>query len=240
MTTPSLRLRVFGHLENLGVDEVARSRFGLRVETAVQLSPKQMEAKQLLKHGEEIKIKGTVEYWNPETLNEKLIDFGLDPKYFDEIDLIMCNSATGGQSSFAQKFNQITDMPVRGYEGNVTSTGFIEAASSWNMVPDSRNPGVLLGELTEHMGHSNNAGYLASVESYYEGALSTQKGTVDFLEAGRIAGREASNIYLDVLKTNNRYNNYIARRFSSRRPAPVALVVSPDRASGIPPREAWI
>ena len=278
MTPPTLRLRVFGHLEDSGIPKVAASRYRLRVDSVAEhLTSRETEVRKLMADGdfnrtERVTVRTTegkagFEFWSPEMLQEKLTEKGLNPEFFHEVDLVMCNSATGGESSFASKFSMLSNRRVRGFEGNVTSTGYVEAASKWSLVPDSRNPERMISEVTEHMGPIDNAGRFPKVESYYEQGLSTHEATVDrysrayaeyhaakvthidhkianmppnivnsllgkvtqrrrellsvstqleadFLRAGREAGEKTAGIYLTVLKSNNRYNNYKPQYFS--------------------------
>ncbi|MDC0687953.1 hypothetical protein POF53_10180 [Mitsuaria sp. RG] len=272
ITMPSLKLKVFGHTANVSAPG-DKARYMIRVESSIE----KRAAHKLLhdtspetsaSHALEPKVHS--EYWDGHDLNDRLIRSNLDPKHFDEIELVMCDSATGGNSSIMRELHASSGTPIKGYEGSVTSTGFIESAGTWDLVPDSRNPGCFTSELVEKLGNRNNAGFFPIVEMHYENSLShydsiiktrsithtnyqkaqntylTHKLAINdlgpkgpqivanlehkadtlhneltyltmtqdaaLMEAGREAGRNASSVYLSVLKSNKPYSNYRPKR----------------------------
>ncbi|UFH51666.1 RHS repeat-associated core domain-containing protein [Pseudomonas sp. KNUC1026] len=226
MSTPQLRLNVYGHLDELGlqatistrgqevIHEMSAPRYGLRVshwEDRTDAALKALEKKGLNEREmQEVTNRlggnspAVAQWWGPEQLHRQLIAKGLDPANFDQVRLVMCHGATGGDASFAKKFALTSNSSVKAFENSVTSTGFIEAAGSHHT-----------NGLIEHMGHQSNAGALAKMESSYEGLV--QQVTESGKTLGDItteAGRSFNSVYLSLAKHNNAYNTYQPRYFS--------------------------
>lgn len=53
----------------------------------------------------------------PQELLASLTSKGVDPRSFDKIRLLSCNSAAGGNNSFAAEFQKLVERPVKGYDG---------------------------------------------------------------------------------------------------------------------------
>lgn len=58
---------------------------------------------------------------NPAELLQTLHAKGVRPELFDNIRLLSCNSATGGDASFAAQFQRLIRRPVKGYSGTLTA-----------------------------------------------------------------------------------------------------------------------
>ena len=57
----------------------------------------------------------------PAELLQTLHAKGIRPELFDNIRLLSCNSATGGDASFAAQFQRLIRRPVKGYTGTLTA-----------------------------------------------------------------------------------------------------------------------
>lgn len=58
----------------------------------------------------------------PAELLQTLHAKGIRPELFDNIRLLSCNSATGGDASFAAQFQRLIRRPVKGYTGTLTAS----------------------------------------------------------------------------------------------------------------------
>ncbi len=58
----------------------------------------------------------------PAELLQTLHAKGVRPELFDNIRLLTCNSATGGDASFAAQFQKLIRRPVKGYTGTLTGS----------------------------------------------------------------------------------------------------------------------
>ncbi|MBJ9975174.1 hypothetical protein IAE35_06630 [Pseudomonas sp. S75] len=242
MTTPKMRLNVYGHLDPVGLNAavhtrgsevihaISAPRFELRVshwEDRTNALLADLEKTGLKKNElQELNIalgkrsSVVTQWWGPERLNRELIKKGLHPDSFDNVRLVMCHGATGGQSSFASKFAMTSNSQVKAFEGSVTSTGFIEAAGIWD-----------LNGLIEHLGHQRNAGALSKMESRYEALLGQVTASSEGKELTEQvfesvvalrhitdeAGKSLDAVYLYLAKHNNAYNTYVPRYFSPLR-----------------------
>ncbi|NMX57309.1 hypothetical protein HBO41_15525 [Pseudomonas sp. WS 5146] len=68
----------------------------------------------------------------PEELLQTLKDAGIHPETFDNIRLLSCDSASGGDASFAAEFQRLIQRPVKGYRGTLTG----------NLVPEEINAAI--------------------------------------------------------------------------------------------------
>lgn len=58
---------------------------------------------------------------SPEELLDTLHSKGIHPEEFDNVRLLSCDSATGGDASFAAQFQKLIGRPVKGYSGTLTA-----------------------------------------------------------------------------------------------------------------------
>ncbi|MGY2315610.1 MULTISPECIES: hypothetical protein [unclassified Pseudomonas] len=58
---------------------------------------------------------------SPEELLDTLHSKGIHPEEFDNVRLLSCDSATGGDASFAAQFQKLIGRPVKGYSGTLSA-----------------------------------------------------------------------------------------------------------------------
>ena len=69
----------------------------------------------------------------PQELLQTLHDSGIYPETFDNVRLLSCDSASGGDASFAAEFQKLIGRPVKGYSGTLTA----------NLVPEDINAAIV-------------------------------------------------------------------------------------------------
>lgn len=73
----------------------------------------------------------------------------LKDKDYTRVRLIMCNSGTGGENSFAAKLARIIEKPVKGYEGNLTASSHYKEV--YDMIRSEAPPYVSRDEILDIM-----------------------------------------------------------------------------------------
>ncbi|AZE59283.1 MULTISPECIES: hypothetical protein [Pseudomonas fluorescens group] len=69
----------------------------------------------------------------PQELLQTLHNEGIYPETFDNVRLLSCDSASGGDASFAAEFQKLIGRPVKGYSGTLTA----------NLAPENVNAAVV-------------------------------------------------------------------------------------------------
>jgi hypothetical protein len=72
--------------------------------------------------GDPIKIVGDNDaHYSAAEINQKLLDRGVDIRDYANVRTLTCFSASGGNRSFAAELNKLTGVPVKGFEGPITT-----------------------------------------------------------------------------------------------------------------------
>lgn len=110
----------------------------------------------------------------PEELLQTLHDAGIHPETFDNARLLSCDSASGGDASFAAQFQKLIGRPVKGYSGTLSA----------NLVPEDINAAVVKVE----------AAYLETLKNNQSGPLTDADKTLARSEAEKYVSRELAKI----------------------------------------------
>lgn len=106
----------------------------------------------------------------PQELLQTLHDSGIYPESFDNIRLLSCDSASGGDASFAAEFQKLIGRPVKGYSGTLTA----------NLAPEDINAAIVKVEKI----------YLETLEENKKAPLSDAEKALARSEAEQYVSRE--------------------------------------------------
>ena len=114
----------------------------------------------------------------PQELLQTLHDAGIDLNKFDNVRLLSCDSASGGDASFAAKFQELIGRPVKGYSGTLTA----------NLAPEDINAAIV------------------KVENAYLDALEKHQNT-PLTDADKALARSEAEqyVYKDMAKSGRKF-----------------------------------
>ena len=114
----------------------------------------------------------------PQELLQTLHDAGIDLNKFDNVRLLSCDSASGGDASFAAKFQELIGRPVKGYSGTLTA----------NIAPEDINAAIV------------------KVENAYLDALEKHQNT-PLTDADKALARSEAEqyVYKDMAKSGRKF-----------------------------------
>ncbi|WP_231422510.1 hypothetical protein [Pseudomonas sp. Leaf59] len=119
----------------------------------------------------------------PAELLQTLHDADIHPETFDNVRLLSCDSASGGDASFAAQFQKLIGRPVKGYSGTLTT----------NLAPENINAAILKVE----------AVYLEALKNNHSTPLTAADKALVRSEAEQYVSRElAKTVKLKPSKKN--------------------------------------
>lgn len=119
----------------------------------------------------------------PAELLQTLHDADIHPETFDNVRLLSCDSASGGDASFAAQFQKLIGRPVKGYSGTLTT----------NLAPENINAAIVKVE----------AVYLEALKNNHSTPLTAADKALVRSEAEQYVSRElAKTVKLKPSKKN--------------------------------------